>query len=855
MPRFRTSRLRRPVLGSVALGILVTGSLGAASQAAGRTRSVDPLLRAAVQNGEQTDPVAPRPPGTQDRYALANGCFRLRAGSGYLTRAGSGFAATGTAASATPLHFQAIDLGSYLLFADRSDFVASASDPLPGGGRQAADVAQGYVRGLGDQNEKAVKDAVNGAVDSAVAAEDQASRPARDTVRGDGIVAAAAPSAAAEWIVQQVGASFVLQQAYDDGDPANPGPDDQPIAATLTADDAGVLHAAPGPLTSAAAQFAVEPAAGCAAWPEAQDDVQGTPVHGTTPYEQTQGYLDAHLHGMAFEFLGGRAHCGRPWHPYGITYALVDCPDHQPGGYGAALEDVVSGHTPGQGHDTVGWPTFGYWPRYDSLTHEAVYWKWLERAWQGGLRMYTNLLVENAALCKAYPLKKNSCNEMDSVRLQAQRLHELERYIDAQYGGPGRGWFRIVTDPFQARRVVNAGRLAVVMGIEVSTPLDCGQIGTTPTCTADQIDARMREVYDLGVRQMEMTNKFDNALTGVTGDSGSTGLVVNEGNFSETGHFWKFGRCRTPNAEVQHDHTQDNAPDESGGRVPRDGLFGAILETTGTSGAAPVYPAGPQCNIQGLTDLGKVFLEAMRKRGMVFDPDHMSASARQEALDVMQRAGYSGVISSHTWGDDANYAQVLRMGGVVTPHAGNATGFVQAWRVLRREADPRFPYGIGWGSDIEGFSAQGAPRRPAAGQGVSYPFTGLGGVRLDRERTGQRTWDINTDGVDSYGEYPDWVEDGRLVAGADGEQFVHDLARGAEAYLQMWERATGIAGDACRPDVPDLSPADVARVAKGSTPEQVLLALGQPHARVGTTFTYCTTGGDRTVRFDAQGRR
>ena len=140
---------------------------------------------------------------------------------------------------------------------------------------------------------------------------------------------------------------------------------------------------------------------------------------------------------MAFEFLGGRVRCGRPWHPYGITYALVDCPDHGPGGHGSVLEDVLSGKTPGSGHDTVGWPSFGYWPRHDSLTHEQVYYQWLERAWRGGLRKFTNLLVDNGQLCEVYPLKKNSCDEMDGVRLQAKRLRELERYIDAQSGGPG----------------------------------------------------------------------------------------------------------------------------------------------------------------------------------------------------------------------------------------------------------------------------------------------------------------------------------------------------------------------------------------------------------------------------------
>ena len=62
----------------------------------------------------------------------------------------------------------------------------------------------------------------------------------------------------------------------------------------------------------------------------------------------------------------------------------------------------------------------------------------------------------------------------------------------------------------------------------------------------------------------------------------------------------------------------------------------------------------------------------------------------------------------------------------------------------------------------------------------------------------------------------------------------------------------GVAGDACRSDVPDLSPRAVAG-AKGKTPEQVLAALGQPHSRSGSAFTFCTTSGTKTVRFNAAG--
>ena len=57
--------------------------------------------------------------------------------------------------------------------------------------------------------------------------------------------------------------------------------------------------------------------------------------------------------------------------------------------------------------------------------------------------------------------------------MQAKYMHEFERYVDAQHGGPGKGWYRIVKNPFQARNVINQGKLAVVMGIETTIPFDC----------------------------------------------------------------------------------------------------------------------------------------------------------------------------------------------------------------------------------------------------------------------------------------------------------------------------------------------------------------------------------------------
>ena len=72
-------------------------------------------------------------------------------------------------------------------------------------------------------------------------------------------------------------------------------------------------------------------------------EATGTPARGKYAFSDVRGLVDAHMHMMAFEFLGGSAHCGKPWDRYGVTVALVDCPDHHPGARRAVLETAFGG--------------------------------------------------------------------------------------------------------------------------------------------------------------------------------------------------------------------------------------------------------------------------------------------------------------------------------------------------------------------------------------------------------------------------------------------------------------------------------------------------------------------------------
>ena len=621
------------------------------------------------------------------------------------------------------------------------------------------------------------------------------------------------------------------------------------------------------PLTiDGASSFRATRASGCTAYPEADVNVRGNPHGGVSDFQEVRGYVDGHTHHMAFEFLGGMAHCGKPWDPFGAPFALVDCIDHTTtGGYGAVLEAALSGRP---NHDPVGWPTFVDWPAPDSLTHEGTYYRWMERAWRGGQRIFVNLLVENNQLCQLYPLKRNSCDDMDSVRLQAAQTYAFQDYVDAQFGGPGKGFYRIVTSPYEAREVINDGKMAVILGIETSVPFGCTfknvpLVGDVPACDEEEIATQIDEMHDLGVRQMEIVNKFDNALSGIAGDAGETGVLVNSANFLETGTFWDMQHCEPEDGESA-DKTQYAAPDISAGQ--QDALFGAIAMLSGTLAlpALPLYPTPLHCNSRGLTTLGEHTINELAKRHIIFDPDHMSVKARNAALDQIEEMGYHGLISSHSWSTLDAYPRVYRAGGIITAYAGGSTGFVEKWRSHQGWADPRYYWGFGFGADINGLGAQGGPRGADVPNPVTYPFRGLGGVRVDQQVAGERVYDINVDGVAQYGLYPDWIQDLSLIAEAskkgDGAKILDDMARGAEAYLQMWERAYGIAPDSCRNPGNRLPVGTVQKkLRRGMSTTKVMKVVGQPYTRLGRSFGFCAKDGrgkkvELTATFNGKGK-
>lgn len=502
--------------------------------------------------------------------------------------------------------------------------------------------------------------------------------------------------------------------------------------------------------------------------PDAQINVTGEPFKGTDAQGRVRGFVDAHDHIMSNEGFGGRLICGKPFSEQGVADALKDCPEHYPDGSLAVFDFVTKG---GDGrHDPAGWPTFKDWPAHDSLTHQQNYYANIERAWRGGQRVLVNDLVTNGVICSVYFFKDRSCDEMTAIRLEAKKSYDMQAFIDKMYGGPGKGWFRIVTSSAQAREVIEQGKLAVVLGVETSEPFGCKQILDIAQCSKEDIDRGLDELRELGVSSMFLCHKFDNALCGVRYDSGALGTAINVGQFLSTGTFWKTETCRGP----QHDNPIGNAAAAQAQKLLPSGV------------AVPTYASDAQCNTRGLTGLGEYAVRGMMKRHMMLELDHMSVKAADQAFDVLESASYPGVVSSHSWMDLGWTERLYKLGGFAAQYMNGSAAF--SAEAERTEAlREKYQVGYGYGTDMNGVGGWPAPRGGDVPNPVTYPFRSTdGGSVIEKQTTGERTWDFNTDGAAHYGMVPDWIEDIRVVG---GQEVVDDLFTGAESYLRTWGNA------------------------------------------------------------------
>jgi microsomal dipeptidase-like Zn-dependent dipeptidase len=596
------------------------------------------------------------------------------------------------------------------------------------------------------------------------------------------------------------------------------------------------------------------------------------PVTGWTaaaqPAPSLRGYADIHLHLFGHMGHGGAVLAGKPYDAaggvnetlrpdYGTNLDLVtkdggsvrcpqcpglpQCPSFLPRCGSAlfhgdhTLFDTATGvGTQDAPKSNLGAPLFNGWPTWRSTVHQQAYHRWLERAWRGGLRLVTVLAVTNEALCRSSRhVRGTVCDDsMAAIDAQLEEARRFERFVDDLAGGAGKGWFRIVLSPEEARQVIRDGKLAAVLGIEVDNLFHCklregdrkpGQ------CTPEGIRRSVDELYARGVRHVFPIHNFDNAFGGAA--TWQTAIAV--GNRAVEGEWWQTENC----------------PGGFGFKLDTAGntFMSFLMNLFGFGGVenVPIRPGDTtSCNQRTLSPLGEVLVRALMDRGILIDVDHMSIKALDRTLDLAeQRVPPYPIVASHVQFFDLNKQEIRhermrtraqlerirRVGGMVaamlkddvqdTDRAGQkmnvayrppSGGIGDDCRHSSKTFAQMLQYAVdvmggpvALGSDFNGVAGHVGPRFGSDACGgylderlaqirarnrLQYPVTVPGFGTFDRQVTGHKTFDFNVDGLTHAGLLPDLVADLRAIGLP--ERYLDSLFNSAAAYVDVWERAT-----------------------------------------------------------------
>lgn len=740
----------------------IAGGTSGSSSGSGGPTTTTPATSSTTSDSETDSDTDDLP--EIELYDFAGGCYTVRSDDNALTRDGDSYGFAGGAG--TSFRLKAADLGSYLLFDPEGGYVTEELGPLT-----RATVLDSDVTLIDDTY-------VSGAI----------------------------------WVLErsQLDAeAYQLRNLRTDGVMGTQG-------AVVDASMGAVLR--------------LEEATGCADHPELTLDASGSVGQTTFDDGTLYGIVDTHSHILSnYAFGGGGIFHGGAFHPLGVEHALPDCSIyHGEAGrkdfFGFAFDDagadaldlagllpaLAMGELTEDNHITDGYPEFTEWPAAPfRSTHQTQYYRWLERAWMSGLRLVVQHATTNSIIChltvgQGAQESRYDCEDMTAVDRIIDQTYAMERYIDAQNGGPGEGWFRIVTTPAAAREVIAEGKMAVILGIETSNLFECTSVPRPgePECDEAYLLEQLDAYYERGVRVLFPVHKYDNAFSAGDGDRG----FIELGNLANSGHWSNFTEEGCPDIDVVF----DEGPISFGGlNMPRDEFIsdppidvsnfpnnplGTLIGLLGDLGD---MQEGDFCQNHGLTPLGETLLDEMMQRGMIIEIDHFSRRSYQQAFNMLEANDYP---AAATHGSNNN-GELYALGGISKTGLGrcrSADGpgaMTQRLRdrVAQIEAAGGYP-AEGFGFDLNGFA--GAPG-PRFGEGacdgmqedpITYPFDSVAGdVTFTEPSVGDRVIDFNTEGMSHIGLLPELLEDARRDAIDEAD--LEPLFRSAEGYIRMWEKS------------------------------------------------------------------
>jgi microsomal dipeptidase-like Zn-dependent dipeptidase len=451
-----------------------------------------------------------------------------------------------------------------------------------------------------------------------------------------------------------------------------------------------------------------------------------------------------------------------------------------------------------------GYPDFLDWPKWNDITHQKMWYEWIRRARDGGLRVMVALATNNKTLGDAVSGPGDAATD-DKTSADLQ-LTEIKALV-----GRHSDFMEVALGAADIKRIVQANKIAVVLGVEIDNVgnfnifppgLLSGPAGEETQPGRDIITGEIQRLYNAGVRYVLPIHVVDNLF-------GGTAIYedgFNTSNLREARHYWEI-ECANAGDGITHTYTD-------GYDVLR--AAAAFLKL----GLDPLRRSGPgpACqghrNKRGLTLQGIHAIKQMMKRGMIVDIDHMSHNSAERTLEIAEQfqfpivSGHSGIRgqaganaeNSRTRKQLERISKLHGMFGLGSDGVSRsawAGQYQTAMNVMGYQSADTMKAvyrngAVSFGTDLNGL-VKGP--MPGGGNRVVYDAS------FPKSASGSKSWDYNTDGVAHYGMLADFVRDvrtapsnnstgpGGVPLGVVGSELVDDhLNRSANYFWQMWER-------------------------------------------------------------------
>lgn len=353
------------------------------------------------------------------------------------------------------------------------------------------------------------------------------------------------------------------------------------------------------------------------------------------------GYFDSHAHPGADEAFGKNYYVGSPLTPLSVTWSNDVCTRSHT--WGATLDGFTNTFDPHKFFDG-GWPDMWGFPKFNGKMHQKYQVDLIKRAWQGGLKIFCALGVNNMYIATR-ALGHNSNGEaLDDESVLLRQTAVMKAIAAAN-----RDWMEIALTPQDARRIILEGKLCVILGVEndvfgnFKSPScnwsDRGEDRPLVTITEadanDKLDRKLNEYYDLGLRQILPMHYLSEPFGGTA--------VFNGNTFLPQITFYDHVRIKT------------GVPDRIGFSLYEDFPTGAAFVGSGIAYANYAARAWKQdegtevsmVNADGLTRVGSILFNKLMDKGFIIDQEHASYQSKRDMFRIAAAHRNYPVMASH----------------------------------------------------------------------------------------------------------------------------------------------------------------------------------------------------------------